>query len=353
MSHYEERLERDLSSIRKQVATIGDLVHDALKSAVVAHLNRDRALANDVILGDLRVNRLTRELDSKCHRFVARHLPSAGNLRYVSSVLRLSIALERIGDYAATISRAACHINAPTPSPVARDVDMMADQACRTLRAAMKAFNEVNPDLARGTLSMAGQFAPTFDKVFDDLIREGEERTLAVSELFHLMATFNRLERVIHQAKNICEETIFSATGETKGPKNYTVLFIDNADDGPAQLAVAYAKKSRAAGGHFESAGVSAAAATDSAYLAFADQHGLALKTQEPRAIGPMKHQLDEYGILVDLTGDPARTLPPLPYHTVLLEWSIDLSAGPETVYRQIVEELSLLLEKLSGEADT
>lgn len=353
MSHYEDRLERDLSSIRKRVATIGETVHDALKHAVIALLNRDRAMANDVILGDLRVNRLSRELDGKCHRFVARHLPSAGNLRYVSSVLRLSIALERIGDYAETISRTACHITAPTPSPVAKDVDMMSDQACRTLKASMKAFNEVNPDLARGTLAMAGQFAPTFDKVFADLIREGEAQTLAVPELFHLMATFNRLERVIHQAKNICEEAIFSATGETKGPKSYSVLFVDKTDNGPAQLAAAYANKVRAEGATFESAGIEAASEVDPAYVAFADEHGLDIGGGEPRAIGPLQHQLDDFGILVDLTGKTTPHLPTLPYHTVVLDWSIDPSAGPETVYRQIVEELSLLLEKLSGEAET
>ena len=73
---------------------------------------------NEVVLGDLVVNRRVRKLDSKCHAFVARHLPSAGHLRFVSSVLRLSIALERVGDYAVIIARELAQLESPPPQQV-------------------------------------------------------------------------------------------------------------------------------------------------------------------------------------------------------------------------------------------
>ena len=73
-----------------------------------ALLTRDRELAAEVILGDLPINREVRAIDALCHAFVARHLPSAGHLRFVSSVLRLNVELERIGDYAVTIAARRC-----------------------------------------------------------------------------------------------------------------------------------------------------------------------------------------------------------------------------------------------------
>ena len=92
------------------------------------------AQAAQTILDDYVTNRQTRELDRLCHAFVARHLPSAGHLRYVSSVLRLGIALERIGDYATTVSRTAAQLAEIPPPVVVRDIEMMSEQARRAWR---------------------------------------------------------------------------------------------------------------------------------------------------------------------------------------------------------------------------
>ncbi len=105
VTHYEERLERDLGEIRSRVRAVGDLVEEQVRDAIQALLTMDPDLANQVILKDRIVNRETRDLDRLCHGFVVRHLPVAHHLRYVSAVLRMDVALERVGDYAVTICR--------------------------------------------------------------------------------------------------------------------------------------------------------------------------------------------------------------------------------------------------------
>ena len=57
----------------------------------------DNELAYLTVLGDNPINRNSRKLDSLCHAFIARHLPSAGHLRLMSSIVRVNVALERIG----------------------------------------------------------------------------------------------------------------------------------------------------------------------------------------------------------------------------------------------------------------
>src|SRR5262245_44610299 len=104
MTHYEERLKKDLGWIHDLVGIVGAAITKAIDDAVTSVLKLDKDLAALTVIGDYTINRQTRELDRLCHAFVARHLPSAGHLRYVSSVLRLNIAIERIGDYAATIA---------------------------------------------------------------------------------------------------------------------------------------------------------------------------------------------------------------------------------------------------------
>ena len=154
MSHYEERLERDLKMIRGRVAEVKAEVDVAVRNGVNALLRLDRKLAAQTILGDHPINRATREIDRLCHAFVARHLPSAGILRYVSSVLRLTVVLERIGDYGVTIARESVQLTEPAPESVAHDIEMLCDQSLRMLRSAMQAFEEGSADRALGTKSV-------------------------------------------------------------------------------------------------------------------------------------------------------------------------------------------------------
>ncbi|MEE8524463.1 MAG: PhoU domain-containing protein, partial [Thermoanaerobaculia bacterium] len=275
MSHYEKRLEADVATIRRRIEGVGAKVVEAQKNAVHALLSGDRDLAGKTILGDLPINREVRAIDRECHAFVARHLPSAGHLRFVSSVLRLNIELERIGDYAVSVCREALRLSASPPATVKRDVELMADQSCRVLGQAIRSWNEANAELARGTIGMADQAAGTFHQVFADLLRAGEEDRRPLKDLFALLAVFVRLSRVADQAKNICEETLFAVTGEIKPPKIYRVLFVDEKNDCQSQLAAAYARKAYPESGRYASAGWAPAATVEPRCLSFMDRNRL------------------------------------------------------------------------------
>ena len=75
----------------------------------------DTELATVTILGDLPIIRQAREIDHRCQVFIARHLPNAEHLRFISSAMRLSKTLERTGDHAETMARAAAHCSMPPP----------------------------------------------------------------------------------------------------------------------------------------------------------------------------------------------------------------------------------------------
>jgi phosphate transport system protein len=360
MSHYEERLEADVAEIRRRIAGVGAKVLAAQQNAVRALLSGDRDLAGETILGDLPINREVRAIDRECHAFVARHLPSAGHLRFVSSVLRLNIELERIGDYAVSVCREALRLSA-SPSPtVQRDVELMADQSRRVLSQALRAWNEANAELARGTLGMAGQVAGTFHKVFADLLREGEADRRPLKDLFALLAIFVRLSRVADQSKNICEETLFTVTGESKPPKVYRILFVDERNDCQSQLAEAYARKAYPESGRYSSAGWAPAQTVEPRCLSFMDRNRLDTGGLEPTALDSLHGQLSSYHVIVSLGGDVRPHVPEVPYSTTVLEW--DVGRGPEgmdqeraekllaEMTRRIAEEVRELMATLRGE---
>jgi phosphate transport system protein len=349
-SHYEERLQRDLNWIQDLVGIIGQSITKAIDDAANAVLNLDKDLAALTVIGDYTINRQTRELDRLCHAFVARHLPSAGHLRYVSAVLRLNIALERIGDYAATISRTAAQLSTMPPSVVARDIEMMSEQARRLLTEGLRSFQQRDVALANATLAAAAQFARYFDKVFADLVREGDTHSRPTGDLFGLMATFNRLERVIHQAKNICEETIFVATGKMKGEKMFGILFVDGHNNGASQLAEHFTRKAFPQSGRYRSCGWQAAEDIDAGYLRFAQTVGIDLAKAWPTPLPTLQPQLDEYHLIIGLDRESRGRVGKLPFHTTMLVWDVDAAAGPESVYRQLTPRIRELMECLRGE---
>ncbi len=328
MSIYEERLAEDLETIRRDLESLSSSVQTALRDGVQALLRADTSAANLVVLGDPGVNRAFRALDRACHAFVVRHLPSAGHLRFVSSVMRINVALERMGDYAVTVGRETAQISGPPPELLARDIDMIAHQALGMLEAAMRAFLESDEDLARGTRGQAYQLDVTFQRVYDELVECGEEDVCSTKDLFALLAVLTSLGRVGDVAKNICEETLFTLTGETKEPRVYNILFIDEENDCTSQLAEAVARKAFPESGRYSSAGWAPAEEVDPSLLGYAGEYGLDLGAARTDRLDALTSRLSDFHVVVSLGGDPSEHLPEIPYRTVILSWDVPARSG-------------------------
>ncbi len=357
MSHYEKRLEEDLRRIMATVKEVGSKVEAALEMSLRALLRRDRHLASATILGDLPINRQVRSCDKMCHVFVARHLPSAGHLRFVSSVLRLNVGLERLGDYAVTISREALQLEREVPPLVARDIELLSEQALQILGQALDSFYEKSPDLARGTKGLASHLQVTFDKVFQDLLEEGVRHEMPIKDLFALMGVLSRLNRVKAQAKNICEETIFTATGETKAPKVYRLLFLDETNECQSKMAELAARKAYPCSGKYASAGWSEVSAFSLGFVEFMNGVGIELGDEGPRRFEPDFRELSKLHVLVSFCGDVRPRLSKLPYELAVVEWDLEeVVKGLEgrerfaALYKEISYRVRELMETLRGE---
>lgn len=349
MGGHQRRLLEDLARIRRRVAAVGARVDDALGMAVHALVTGDRALAAETVLNDLPINRTVRELDAECHRFVARHLPSAGYLRFVSSVMRLNIALERIGDYAVTIARETEQLGAPPPEPLASMVQAMADSSRQMYRQSIQAWVDQNAELARGTKSMAKSVDLQLDGAWRELLRMGKEAGApSLRRMFAYLIIFSNLERVSDQAKNICEEAVFAATGETKPPKKYKVLFLDERNDRLSVLAQAMAEKAFPDSGIYTSAGWNVAEGLDSELATYLDERSMDPGDQVPHDLSDLLPELGAQHVIVSLAGDPRPHLGTVPFNTVVLEWSVpsDLPGATE----QLADKIAWLMEKCRGE---
>ena len=356
MSHYEERLEQDLAAIRGHVFELGERVEESLKAALEALIANDWDASNEVILGDMVTNRSSRELDRACHAFVVRHAPSAGHLRFVSSVLRISVALERMGDYAVTVARENIQLRNPLPEAVLSDVQLIAHQGWAMLDQALHAFVERDVDLARSTMGQTAQVELTFQKVYADLLAEGEGGRHSVKDLFALLGVIASIGRVSDHAKNICEETVFTVTGETKEPKVFRILFVGRKNNFASQIAEAFARKAFPNSGRYESAGWEPADDVPTELVEYLADKGLDLSGLVPTPFDTTPARLADYHVIVALDGSVRERISDVPYRTIVLQWNLPSTAdalgseeGMAEIYREVTGRVASLMETLRG----
>jgi phosphate transport system protein len=359
VSHYEERLERDLQDIRSRVQSLSDLLQEQVRDAVQALLAHDAELANRVILQDRIVNRKTRAMDRVCHGFVVRHLPVAHHLRYVSAVLRNSVALERIGDYAVTVCRHSLRCSTPPSAEIARNIELIAQQSRDSLAEALRVFIDEDVDVARRALGMTRPVDTTHDRAFEDLVTAGETHDQPVRDLFAYLRALYVLLRVSDQAENIAQETLFAVDGETKNPKVYRILFVDRENDCRSQIAEAYARKVFPECGVFSSGGWDPADAIRPETLPFFEEHGFDHGGLQPKRVPDLMAEPKHFHVIIGLDEKAGEALGELPYKSVFLNWELgpcpsgesdpDAMKRLEGIYREITTRMRDLMETLRG----
>jgi phosphate transport system protein len=349
MSHLEIRQEKDLTAIRKLMIEQADAVTKAVGDAVHAVQTGNKPLAWDTVLADHPINRRMRHIDRLCHSFIAVHLPSAGPLRLLSSIIRANVELERIGDYAVTVAREVVQMSTAPQGTMARELDRVSGETLLMLRQAVKAFKDLNPDLARGTMSIADELEHNMDAVYQELMANTEREQ--VKDNLATFVIFTQLKRVADQAKNLCEHTVFAQTGQQKAAKVYNLLFIDRSNDTMGPLAAAIAASSFPNSGQYGTAGGQPASGLSQDLMTFLETRGLSVAERGPRSLRDVTDQeLREQHVIVVLEGAVTDYLDDIPFHTAVQEWGLGEVADMETLYRELAPRIRDLMEVLRGE---
>lgn len=97
----------DLDAVSATLVSMAAMVDNAIVRASKSLLESDRALAEEVIAADAVIDTVRHELDIRTVDLMARQAPVATDLRILVTSLRMSADLERMGDLAAHIARAA------------------------------------------------------------------------------------------------------------------------------------------------------------------------------------------------------------------------------------------------------
>ncbi len=349
MSHYEERLEHDISLIRQKTADLTEKVEKSVKDAIKALLTGNANLSYETIINDNIINRENEAIAKKCYAFIARHLPSAGHLRWVSSILHVCVFLERIGDQAVAISKVAVQLSEPLDAQMTRNVERLEEESTHMLRQAMKAFLEDNIELAKSTKLLDSQVDHTFLNAYEDLSNEDNKENWMIKDILGMLSVCYSLERVSDLSKNICEKTIFTVSGQTKIRKPVKILFLSKSNNYIVQMAEAIGHKSFTECGRFASGGKLNETEDDVQFVSFMHERGLDLELKSYNII-EMLPRLDKFTVIISLEGPVSSYISAIPFNVVCFDWEIGpplAEIAEEEKTEQFKETLRLLVDKI------
>src|SRR3989337_2505162 len=146
--HTDKRYEEELKKLREDILYMGGLVEDQIQKAVKSLVDRDSPLAEAIIERDHEVNRMDVEIDDLCIRLLALHQPAGKDLRFITTGLKITTDLERMGDMAVNICERALELNLEPQLKPYIDIPRMAQISQRMIRESLDAFVREDTDLA-------------------------------------------------------------------------------------------------------------------------------------------------------------------------------------------------------------
>jgi phosphate transport system protein len=214
-THTDRQYEEELAGLRERVLTMGGLVEKQIAHAIQALVTRDTDLAQATIQKDADVNRLDVEIDDLCIRLLALRQPAGRDLRFITTALKITTDLERIGDRAVSISERSIELGGEPPLKPYIDVPRMAEISGAMLRQSLDAFVREDADLALAVCRSDDEVDKLNGQIFRELLSYMIEDPQAITRAMRILFVSKYLERIADHATNIAEMVVFMVKGKS------------------------------------------------------------------------------------------------------------------------------------------
>ena len=209
-----ETFDGQLTRTLDDLLLMGTMVEEAIEKAVQALIERDVALAQQVIDGDERVNQALHNIEESCEVLIATQQPMATDLRFLLATYNIANELERIGDYAEGIARLAIRLaDEPQLKPYL-DIPRMTQKGCEMLRGQLQALVNRDADAARTLARGDDEMDALYNQVYRELLLFMVEDPRTINRATHLLWVAHNLERIGDRTTNLGEQVVYMVTGK-------------------------------------------------------------------------------------------------------------------------------------------
>ena len=208
--HFHEELE----ALKQTLLAMGGLVEDQIRRVMKALLERDDAMAQEVIERDRQVNSYDVEVDEQCVSLLALYQPAAGDLRFITTAMKIVTDLERIGDQAVNIAQRVLELNREPQLKPYIDLPRMAEKAQRMVKESLDAFVVRDTALARQVCGEDSEVDLLKEQIFRELLTFMMEDPRTIPRAIRLILISRFIERVADHATNIGEMVVYLVEGK-------------------------------------------------------------------------------------------------------------------------------------------
>ena len=206
-------LHSHLDNIRLRLIEMGAQVETMIASATRALVERDEDLVTQVIERDDQVDRMEVEIDDECHSVLARNQPTAVDMRFLVSVMKITADLERMADSAVNIAQAARQLNREPPLQTYVDLQRMSQRVQAMVRESLDAFVTRDATLAGSVCKEDDEVDQLYRHTFAALVEVMRRDNTSVPRALHLLLVARNFERIADHATNIAEDVIYYVEG--------------------------------------------------------------------------------------------------------------------------------------------
>jgi phosphate transport system protein len=199
----------ELDALKQTLLAMGGLVEEQIRRVMIALLERDGDLAREVIERDTQVNAYDVEIDETCVELLALYQPTAGDLRFITTAMKIVTDLERIGDQAVNIAQRALELNQEPQLKPYIDLPRMAEKAQRMVKESLDAYVGRDTALARRVCSEDAEVDALKEQIFRELLTFMMQDARTIPRAIRLILISRFLERVADHATNIAEMVVY------------------------------------------------------------------------------------------------------------------------------------------------
>ena len=213
--HTNRAYEEELRGLRANLLKMGGLVERQIAEAVDSLVNRNTERARETIARDGEVNRMDVESDERCIRLLALHQPAASDLRFITTGLKITTDLERIGDNAVNICERVLELNEEPQLKPYLDLPRMAAAAQSMLKDSLDAFLRDDAELAEEVIARDDEVDQLNYQMYRELLSYMAEDPHTIPRATRLLFISKYLERIADHATNIAEMVVYMVKGRT------------------------------------------------------------------------------------------------------------------------------------------
>jgi phosphate transport system protein len=215
--HTVQSFNDEMNHLHDQVLRIAGMAREQLRRAMKTLEDEDSDAARDVVKNDDMLNQLDVEIDEDIVRLIAKRQPMARDLREIITVGKIVTDIERVGDEARKIALLTInfydnHNSAPNYN-VIRDINKMGEYVDGMLERAVRAFDELDIDLALEVIAQDRELDNEFKSALRRLSTFIMEDSRLIGHSVEIVLGLRALERIGGHAKNIGGYVVFLVKG--------------------------------------------------------------------------------------------------------------------------------------------